>query len=171
MALEEVKTLDAEKVYRITSETNSDNARENDLSEIAGYYLGKKSVENELNPAKPSTIHYFLSDGKVVGAWGNGHMNMLLGSIPSGNGKAMYVVVKFDGFKASLKKGMKPSRQYKLFRDSNNIIDISVASNLDIATDVDSDDFSDLTSSTTESTSDTLSSKDRASRVTSLLNS
>ena len=66
MALEEVKTLDAEKVYRITSETNSDNVRENDLSEIAGYYLGKKSVENELNPAKPSTIHYFLSDGKVT---------------------------------------------------------------------------------------------------------
>ena len=66
---------------------------------------------------------------------------------------------------------MKPSRQYKLFRDSTNIIDISVAANLDIATDVDSDDFSDLTSSTTDSASDTLSSRDRAARVTSLLNS
>jgi hypothetical protein len=177
MALEEVKTLNAETVYRITSETDPAKRRDNDLAEIGGYYLGNKSVENELNPAKPSTIHYFLADGKVVGAWGNGHMNMLLSSIPSGNGKAMFVVIKFDGLKAAARKGMQPSRQYKLFRDAQNIIDVAVAATANMAIDVDSEseDFSDLTSSSVASQAASSGSshtptKERAARVTSLLN-
>lgn len=174
MALEEVKTLNAETVYRVTSETDPAKRRDNDISEIGGHYLGSKTVDNELNPAKPSTIHYFLTDGKVVGAWGNGHMNMLLSSIPSGNGKAMYVVVKFDGLKAAAKKGMQPSRQYKLFRDSQNIIDVAVASTSSMAIDVESDseDFSDLTSGSVSpsSSASATPTKERAARVTSLLN-
>lgn len=170
MALEEVKTLNAETVYRVTVEADSNKARDTDIAEISGYYLGKKSINNELNPAKPSTIHYFLNEGRVIGAWGNGHMNMLLNTIPSGNGKAMFVVIKFDGLKAAAKKGMQPSRQYKLLRDAENVIDVAVASSNNLATDiedsVDSDDFSDLTSSNQTTA---VPSKERATRVTSLL--
>lgn len=168
MALEEVKTLNAEQVYRITVETDSNKQRDTDLPELSGYYLGKKNVENELNPAKPSTIHYFLSEDKVVGAWGNGHMNMLLSSIPSGNGKATFVVVKFDGYKAAAKKGMQPSRQYKLLRDSENVIDVAVASTSGYGADLDigaEEDFSELANTTSSAPT-----KERASRVTSLLN-
>ena len=172
MALEEVKTLNAETVYRVTAEADASKARDNDIAEISGYYLGKKTVDNELNPAKPSTIHYFLNEGRVIGAWGNGHMNMLLNTIPSGNGKAMFVVIKFDGLKAAAKKGMQPSRQYKLLRDTENVIDVAVASATNIATDIDEltddSDFSDLTSSASTQAA-AAPSKERAARVTSLL--
>lgn len=174
MALEEVKTLNAEQVYRVTVETDPSKQRDNDVAEISGHYLGKKNVDNELNPAKPSTIHYFLNEGRVIGAWGNGHMNLLLNSIPSGNGQAMFVVIKFDGYKAAAKKGMQPSRQYKLLRDAENVIDVAVATTANFATDVEDsgadEDFSDLTSSTPARSASATPTKERAARVTSLLN-
>jgi hypothetical protein len=86
----------------------------------------------------------------------------------------MFVVVKFDGLKAAAKKGMNPSRQYKLLRDVDNVIDVAIAAATNFATETEEtaaeEDFADLTSSAPARSAAPAPTKERAARVTNLLN-
>lgn len=143
MAFREVQSLDAEQVIRVGEEDGSDNTVET----ISGYYLGFKEIANSLNPTRKSKIHVFSIEGRNVGVWGTSVMDRKLAAVPApsnpntpSEGTAFMTTVTFTGLKPATKKGYRPSKNYNVGFDDENLIKVDAAIESSINTGSDEDD-------------------------------